>query len=93
VFFIRSHGDEPTKLREVIAADLTIWAFCVYCSHASLIDPAHLRVKIKGGDDTLPVVAERENSPNRQPYTLLLSVHMLLATRGALPRCHSTRWG
>jgi hypothetical protein len=53
-------GNEPTKLREVIAADLTIWAFCVYCSHASLFDPLHLRVKIKGSDeDALGVIAER----------------------------------
>jgi len=52
---------EPTKLREVIAADMTIWVFCIYYSHASLFDPGHLRVKIKGSNDDngLAVIAER----------------------------------
>jgi hypothetical protein len=59
LFFIRSHGNEPTKLREVIAAEMTIWAFCVYCAHASLIDPRSLRGKLKAGFDRLETIAER----------------------------------
>ena len=42
----------------MIAADMTIWAFCVYCSHASLIDPLHLSAKAKGRDDALTTLAE-----------------------------------
>lgn len=52
--------NELERLSGVIAADMTIWVFCVYCSHASLFDPAYLRVKIKGSDeDALAVIAER----------------------------------
>ena len=50
---------QPTKLRDVIAAGMTIWAFCLYCAHASLFDPAHLRLRLKDGDDELSAVAQR----------------------------------
>jgi hypothetical protein len=53
-------GDQPGSLAGVIAAGMTLWAFCLYCAHASLIDPSHLRARLKASsDDGLDVIADR----------------------------------
>lgn len=51
-------GNLRAARREVIAADMTIWVFCLYCSHASLMDPMHLAVKARDKDDALATLAE-----------------------------------
>jgi hypothetical protein len=48
---------EPELLRDVIAADMTIWVFCLFCSHAQLVHPRFLHGKTKGEDDSLTMLA------------------------------------
>jgi transposase-like protein len=49
----------PDTIDATCKADMTLWAFCLYCAHAALFDPHHLRSKVKGGDDRLETVAAR----------------------------------
>ena len=51
-------GTELERLAEVSAADMMLWAFCLYCSHAQLVDPRFLFAKVKDGDDSLVTLAQ-----------------------------------
>lgn len=48
---------DPATLDETCKAEMTLWAFCRACGHASLFDPQYLRPKAKSGDDRLESIA------------------------------------
>ena len=49
--------DDPATLPETVTAEMTLWAFCRCCGHASLFDPQFLRGKVKDGDERLSAMA------------------------------------
>ena len=50
-------GKEPDTLRAVLDAEMTLWVFCLSCSHAGLVDPRFLLEKVKDGNDSLATLA------------------------------------